>query len=432
MKKKSIIPDFIKGETISGIFLIISSIIALIWANSSASDSYHHFWHEQIISFSISSFYIQGNFHTFINDGLMAIFFFVIGLEIKREIIGGELKSIKSAAMPITAALGGMLVPALIFTAFNYTNPINSAGWGIPMATDIAFALGIMSLLGKKVPLNLKVFLTALAIADDLGAIVVIALFYTSQIHFEQLIIASAALIVLAAANIIGVRKTSFYAIIGIAFVWLAFFYSGVHATIAGVLVAFVIPARPKINEETYLKKIKKFIDTFFKTKANDNRLLTSDQYQILEEIEKINSDALTPLQRLEHALHPYTSFVILPLFALANAGVHFDGGFFNLLIHPIALGVIFGLVLGKLIGISLFSELVYRLKLGSFPEGVSRKHIIGAGLLAGIGFTMSIFISDLAFQDAAIQVQAAKAGIFAASVIAALLGSLVLLSTKK
>lgn len=431
MQKKSLLPDFIKGETISGIFLIISTLVALVWANSDYSDSYHHFWHEQIISFSISSFNIQGSFHTFINDGLMAIFFFVIGLEIKREVIGGELKSIKSAAMPITAALGGMLIPALIFTIFNYTNPSNSSGWGIPMATDIAFALGIMSLLGKKVPLNLKVFLTALAIADDLGAIVVIALFYTSQIHFEQLIIASVALIVLATANIIGVRKTSFYAIIGIVFVWLAFFYSGVHATIAGVLVAFVIPARPKINEETYLKKIKKYIDTFFKTKANDNRLLTNDQYQILEEIEKINSDALTPLQRLEHALHPYTSFVILPLFALANAGVHFDGGFFNLLIHPIALGVIFGLVLGKLIGISLFSELVYRLKLGNFPEGVNRKHIIGAGLLAGIGFTMSIFISDLAFQDAAIQVQAAKAGIFAASIIAALLGSIVLLRIK-
>jgi len=420
------ITKFVKEESWGGILLILSTIAALIWANSSAYESYHYFWHEIKLNISIGDYALSGNLHHFINDGLMALFFFTIGLEIKREIIGGELTSFKKASLPIVAAVGGMVVPAFIYILINGGNSDFSHGWGIPMATDIAFALGLLSLLGEKVPLNLKVFLTALAIADDLGAIIVIAIFYTESINFNELLNAAIGITVLGIANFYGVRRTTFYATVGILIVWLAFIFSGVHATIAGVLVAFTIPARPKISEESFLERLSVKFDKFRSYLPNDNSLLTKNQSNIVESIEKLSSDAHTPLQKMEHALHPIVAFIILPLFALANAGVHVEGDILSLLFHPVSLGIIAGLVLGKMLGIKLFTLFMVKTKIAQLPEGVTGRHILGASLLAGIGFTMSIFVSDLAFADPQM-VQIAKVGIFAASFISAVAGYLVL-----
>lgn len=424
------ITHYIKEESLGGILLIISTIIALIWANS--SESYHHFWHEIYIHFSVGDFTINHSIGHWINDGLMAIFFFTVGLEIKREVMGGELSTLKKASLPIVAALGGMLVPALIYAAFNYNHPQFSSGWGIPMATDIAFALGLMALLGDKVNINLKIFLTALAIADDLGAILVIAIFYTESIDINELITAFGFMAVLIAANKFGVRRTAFYALVGLFGVWTSFLFSGVHATIAGVLIALTIPARPKINEVQFISNIKKKIQKFEDTNPNEVSLLTSNQAHIIEDIDSLADDAHTPLQKLEHSLHPITSFFILPIFALANAGIHVEGKIADMLISPIALGITAGLVLGKVIGITAFSWVAIKLKIAKLPQGTNWREITGASMLAGIGFTMSIFVAELAFDDAKV-IQMAKIGIFAASIIAAILGlSLLSKSSKK
>lgn len=424
------ITKFVKEESWGGILLILATIAAMIWANSSAYASYHYFWHEVYLSISIGSFSLSGNLHNFINDGLMALFFFTIGLEIKREIIGGELTSLKKASLPIVAAIGGMVVPALLFIAINGGNADFRNGWGIPMATDIAFALGILSLLGEKVPLNLKVFLTALAIADDLGAIIVIAIFYTENINVNELLNAAIGIAVLGIANFYGARRTTFYAIIGFSIVWIAFIFSGVHATIAGVLVAFTIPARPKISEESFLERLSVKFEKFRSYIPNDNSLLTDNQSHIVDSIEKLSNDAHTPLQKLEHALHPFVAYLILPLFALANAGVHIEGDILALLFHPVSLGIIAGLVLGKMLGIKIFTYFMVKTKLAQLPDGVTSRHILGASLLAGVGFTMSIFVSDLAFADP-VMVQIAKVGIFAASLISAVAGYVVLSKAK-
>jgi len=424
------ITKFVKEESWGGILLILATIAALIWANSSAYESYHHFWHDIELGITLGDFRLSGNLHYFINDGLMALFFFTIGLELKREIIGGELTSIKKASLPIVAAIGGMVVPALVFLLINGGNVDFSQGWGIPMATDIAFALGILSLLGEKVPLNLKVFLTALAIADDLGAIIVIAVFYTENINLSELLNAAIGITVLGIANFYGARRTTFYAVIGFSIVWIAFIFSGVHATIAGVLVAFTIPARPKISEESFLERLSVKFEKFRAYIPNDNSLLTENQSHVVESIEKLSNDAHTPLQKLENALHPIVAYVILPLFALANAGVHIEGDILSLLFHPVSLGIIAGLVLGKMLGIKLFTYFMIKTKIAQLPDGITSRHILGASLLAGIGFTMSIFVSDLAFADPEM-VQIAKVGIFAASFISAVAGYVVLSKAK-
>ena len=420
------ITKFVREESLGGILLLLSTIAALIWANSAAFESYYHFWHEVKLGISLGKFHLSGSLQHFVNDGLMALFFFTIGLEIKREILGGELSSLKKASLPIVAAIGGMIAPALFFLAINGSNADFSHGWGIPMATDIAFALGVLSLLGDKVPLNLKVFLTALAIADDLGAVVVIAIFYTESIHLHELLNATIGIAVLGIANYYGMRRTTFYAVVGIVIVWIAFLFSGVHATIAGVLVAFTIPARPKISEVSFLERLSVKFDKFRAFLPNDNNLLTENQSQMLDSIEKLSHDAHTPLQKLESALHPVVAYIILPLFALANAGVHIEGNVLSLLFHPISLGIIAGLVLGKMVGIKLFSYLMIKTRLAKLPDDVTPRHILGVSLLAGIGFTMSIFVSDLAFSDPEM-VQIAKVGIFAASFISALAGYFVL-----
>lgn len=427
------ISRFINEEAYGGIFLIIATIIALFWANSTFYESYHYIWHEYKVGFVWGDIDLVASLHHWINDGLMALFFFVVGLEIKREIMGGELSSMKKASLPIAAAIGGMVLPATFYAiaVINYPEYIN--GWGIPMATDIAFALGLLAMLGSRVPLNLKIFLTALAIADDLGAVMVIAIFYTESIDYNELLYAGLCLAIMIIANLSGVRRTIFYAIIGFAGVWIAFIYSGVHATIAGVLIALTIPARTKIGETDYIDKLSHYLNKFKLEKPDDkSTLLTKQQVHLISDIEDLNKKAHTPLQKLEHALHPVTAYFILPVFALSNAGVHIDGKIIDLLVHPISLGIIAGLVLGKWLGITLFSMLVVKFKFASLPEGVNWTQIRGVAFLAGIGFTMSMFISDLAFKDEEFK-QIAKVGIMAASVTSAIIGMIWLsLSPKK
>jgi len=427
------ISHFINEEAYGGVLLIIATIAALIWANSSFYESYHHIWHELKVGFAWGELNMIASLHHWINDGLMALFFFVIGLEIKREIMGGELSTIKKASMPIAAAIGGMLIPALFYVFLTFNHPEYLEGWGIPMATDIAFALGLLAMLGSRVPLNLKIFLTALAIADDLGAVMVIAVFYTESIDFSELLYAAFFLGVLVIANFAGVRKTAFYALVGFIGVWIAFIFSGVHATIAGVLIALTIPARTKISENDYVNKLSIYLNKFKKEQPDQNStLLTKEQVHLISNIEELNNKAHTPLQKLEHALHPVTAFFILPVFALSNAGVHIDGSIVEMLIHPISLGIIAGLVLGKFLGIAFFSHLVVKLKIAALPEGVTWNHIYGAAFLAGIGFTMSMFISDLAFKDDEFK-QIAKVGIMSASLLSAIIGMVWLsVGTKK
>jgi NhaA family Na+:H+ antiporter len=416
------IRKFIQQESFGGFLLIGVTIIAVVWANSSYYHVYDYIWHDIKMGVSFGDFELNANFHHWVNDGLMAIFFFVIGLEIKREVAGGELSSFKRAILPLGAAIGGMFVPALVYVAFNYDNPQNIDGWGIPMATDIAFALGLLSLLGNRVSPNLKIFLTALAIADDLGAILVIAFFYTESIEMTEIINAVIFIGVLFGANRLGIRNMAFYAIIGIAGIWLSFIYSGVHATIAGVLIALTIPGKSKISGRQYIDKLKNLLQGSKLAKTDEVGMLSNEEVHSLDEVVKITNDAESPAQKLEHLLHPVSAFFILPLFALANAGVRIEGSLIEMLFHPISLGIIAGLILGKLIGISLFTHLIVKMKISSLPTGVDFKQIYGAALLAGIGFTMSIFISDLAFTDAH-QIQIAKVGVFAASILAAILG---------
>ncbi len=420
------IMNFIKVETLGGFLLILSTLAALIWANSGYYDSYHHLWEEFTTGFSFGDFELKGTLHQWINDGLMAVFFFTVGLEIKREVLAGELSSVKKASLPIVAAVGGMLIPAAFYSFIAFHNPDYIHGWGIPMATDIAFALGILSLLGNKVNVNLKIFLTALAIADDLGAIMVIAIFYTETINVMQLVNAGIFLVVLFAANRLGVRRATFYAIVGMAGVWLSFIFSGIHASIAGVLIALTIPVRTKISESKYIAGLENLLSKFRQSKPNNSSLLTQKQAHLISDIESLSDDAHTPLQKLEHALHPVVAFIILPLFALSNAGVHIQGNIFEILIHPVALGIMAGLILGKFLGISIFSRIMVGLKLAQLPEGVNWRQIYGMAFLAGIGFTMSIFIADLAFADKNM-VEIAKVGIFAASFISAVLGVIIL-----
>ena len=349
------ISRFINEEAYGGVLLIIATIIALIWANSAFYDSYHYIWHEYKVGFVWGNIDFVASLHHWINDGLMALFFFVVGLEIKREVMGGELSSLKKASLPIAAAIGGMILPATFYAiaVINYPEYIN--GWGIPMATDIAFALGLLAMLGNRVPLNLKIFLTALAIADDLGAVLVIAIFYTESIDYNELLYAGICLVILIAANFSGIRRTIFYAIIGFAGVWIAFIYSGVHATIAGVLIALTIPARTKIGEAAYIDKLTNYLNKFKLEKPDDkSTLLTKEQVHVISEIQDLNKEAHTPLQKFEHSLHPVTAYFILPVFALSNAGVHIDGKVIDMLVHPISIGIICGLIFGKFIGISL------------------------------------------------------------------------------
>lgn len=420
------IQEFLHKEASGGILLIACTIVALIWANSPFADSYHHLWYTYL-SIDLGGLGLKYSIHHWINDGLMVIFFFVVGLEIKRELLVGELSSVKKASLPIAAALGGMIFPALIYTIFNMGSE-GSSGWGIPMATDIAFVVGILALLGKRVPLALKIFILALAIVDDIGAVLVIAVFYTSQISFVSLMIAAGLLILLVVMNKMGVRNLLIYTLVGIA-LWLAFLKSGVHATVAGVLLAFTIPASARINTKKFTYESGSLIHDFDNAGEHGSDVLTnSERLSIVEQIENNCEKILTPLQRFEHDLHPWVSFFIMPVFALANAGVTIGSGLSSALTHPVSIGIILGLFIGKQIGIFSFSYLAVKLKLAAEPEGVSWMKIYAASILAGIGFTMSLFIANLAFNSPEL-LNISKVGILSGSLLSGIIGFVVLKS---
>ena len=426
------IQRFIQQEKSGGLVLGLSVILALILANTGLSEAYHHFF-EQKIGFNFNGQdYFNYSIHHWINDGLMSIFFFVVGLELKREIVAGELANPRKALLPIIAAIGGMIVPALIYFAFNSSGDV-SKGWGIPMATDIAFALGVLYLLGNRIPLALKVFLTALAIVDDLGAVLVIAFFYTSDISFISLGLGFFFLLLMYIGNRAGIRNILFYAILGILGVWVAFLLSGVHATIAAVLAAFVIPSGVKIKEHIYIQRVQTYLEKFRSADANDEvPTLTNEQLHILEDITEDTNKAIPPLQKLEHALHPWVTFFIIPVFALANAGVSFlDLDTETLFNTNVALGVGLGLFLGKVIGVVGFTWLSIQFKITPKPEGMNFINLLGLGLLAAIGFTMSLFVTSLAFTHELYMTQA-KIGIFSASILGGLLGYFVLSRNNK
>lgn len=413
--------QFIRREKSAGIILGLSVVAALALANSPWSDAYFHFFEHRLGFLVDGEPYLDYSLHHWINDGLMSMFFFVVGLELKREFIGGELADPRHTLLPIGAAVAGMLVPALIYTALNAGTPA-AGGWGIPMATDIAFSLAIVYVLGDRVPLAAKVFLTTLAIVDDLGAVVVIALFYTSEISLVNLGVGVAFLALMLSANKLGVKNVVFYGIIGIGGVWTAFLMSGIHATIAAVLAAFAIPADARLPEAEYLKRAAAHLRDFAGMRPNGVATLDEEQVEVIARMRDDTRDAIPPSQRLEHAMHPFVSFVVMPVFALANAGVSFGGLDADTVCSTwVAPGVALGLLAGKPLGIVLSVLLLTRMGV-TRPAGLTLRRIVGLGFLASIGFTMSMFISTLAFTDATMLLQA-KLGIFAASIAGGAIG---------
>ena len=420
---------FITHSSTSGIVLFAAALIAIVLSNSPLADSFHHLWE---INFSIgfADWQLSKSLHHWINDGLMSIFFFVVGLELKREIISGELSNPSNAILPIAAAIGGMVVPASIFLFFNPSGEMHM-GWGIPMATDIAFALGVLYLLGDRVPISVKIFLTVLAIADDLGAVLVIAFFYTSDINTMSLLIGAGFMAVLISANLLGVRSTLFYGIVGIGGLWFAILMSGVHATIAAVLAAFTIPARVKYTEPEFERKLHILMTLFRRAAQSNSRTITHRQLNILTKIRYITKEAQTPLQLLEHAMHPMVAFIIMPIFALANAGISLSAESLANLTSNVTMGVFFGLLAGKFIGVVGATSLLIKLKVAALPTGFTKRHLMGIGMLAGIGFTMSLFIAGLAFENQ-IFVEEAKMGIMFGSLLAGLIGYFIIRTASK
>jgi NhaA family Na+:H+ antiporter len=412
--------EFAAIQASGGIVLLACTVIALVWANSPAWHSYEALWHTPFGA-SVAGVALVQPLHFWINDGLMAVFFFVVGLEIKREILAGELSRPRQAMLPIAGALGGMLLPAALYFALNSSGDA-ARGWGVPMATDIAFAIGIMALLGDRVPAALKVFLTALAIVDDLGAVLVIAMFYTDTLRWANLGAAAVLLVLLIAANRTGVRAAPVYGVVGAA-VWLLFLSSGVHATIAGVLVAMTVPARVRIDRDRFLAEARSHGAEFAAAQpAGAPGFASAGQLHALAALERACERAGTPLQRLEHGLHPWVSFLIMPLFALANAGVRVLGGGEPLGNVPVILGIGLGLVVGKPLGITALAWLAVRTGAAEKPEGTSWAQLAGVACLGGIGFTMALFIAALAF-DGTTLLPAAKVGVLGASVVAGVLG---------
>lgn len=426
--------SFISQSSTGGIVLIISAAVAIFMANSPWADWYHDIWEYKILLGLDENLRLDKSLHHWINDGLMAVFFFVIGLELKREIVAGELSTPKNAILPIFAGIGGMVFPALIYTCFN-GNSTTAAGWGIPMATDLAFALAVLHLLGKRVPASLKIFLTAFAIVDDLGSVLVIAMFYTADISVVNLLVGLGFLVVLGISNIIGVRNIFYYALLGIGGVWLFFLLSGVHATIAAILVAFTIPATTKINEFHFIKRMNAYLEKFKNADPNDKPTLTPEQLHILDDMGTLTRKAMTPLQKLEHDMHPVVAFIIMPVFALANAGVSMGGNLLEEVTGNVAMGVAIGLLVGKMIGIFGVSALLLKLRLVPMPRGVTYKHLFGLGLVSAIGFTMSLFINELAFgpmgQEGHQYISQAKIGIIIASLVGGISGFLLLRTTR-
>ncbi len=418
---------FVHDEAFGGILLLACAIVALGWANSPWKESYFDLWNAEVTLGTIQLHLTETLGH-WVNDGLMAIFFFVVGLEIKREVLVGELASPRRAALPAVAALGGALIPAAMYLAINAGHE-GSEGWGVPMATDIAFALGILALLGDRVPLGLKVFLTALAIVDDLLAVVVIAIFYSGDIAWGSFGAAAAILAVLAVANRRNIRHPAVYAVLGTG-LWIAIFDSGIHATVAGVLLAFTIPSRMRMDPVAFVARGRRLLDVFDHAGPDqESILINSERQEALAELEDALEGVGAPLHRMEHALHPWVAFAIVPLFALANAGVTIGGDLGETMGNRVTFGVLLGLVAGKLIGITLAAWISVRAGVTTLPESVTWRHLHGAAVLAGIGFTMSLFVADLAFAggEEAHLLTSAKLGIVGASIFAGLAGWLVL-----
>lgn len=426
---KEPLAKFIKLETSSSIILFIATVSALVLANSPLSESFLGIWNKYI-TISLPGIELSKPVIKWINDGLMAVFFFLIGLEIKRELVAGELNSFKKASLPLFAAIGGMIFPAVLFSILNYGEP-GSQGWGIPIAADIAFSLGILQLLGKRVPIGLKVFLMAFAIIDDLGAVLVIAFFYSSNLVWAYIGIGLVLVALLFVLSYLGYYSKYFFFLIGV-IVWVLFLKSGIHATIAGVLLALTIPIRRKTNTKIFYNEAKEALEMFITDCNNDKNqttILTSNQLIAIEEIEDLAEKTAPPLQYLEHSLHGWVSYVIMPLFAFANAGVVFNFGGdsnFNLSMN-IALSMIFG----NAVGIFLFSYLSIKLKISEIPKNVTLKMLGGISILGGLGFTMSLFINNLAFDDQLL-INSAKMGILIGSVVAGVIGYLVLRGTLK
>ncbi|HGZ70993.1 MAG TPA: Na+/H+ antiporter NhaA, partial [Nitratifractor sp.] len=397
------------------------TLLALILANSPLAESHAHFFHTTI-DFNVGSWKLSHTIHHWINDGLMAIFFFIIGLEIKREITVGELSNIKVAILPILAAIGGMLFPALIYLAIN-SGSAGVNGWGIPMATDIAFAISALVILGKRVPASLVTFLVALAIVDDLGAVLVIALFYTEQIHTLPLILAGGSFLILVMFNRFGIHMVLPYFIVGL-LMWFFMLESGVHATIAGVIAAMAIPSKPKEAPANFSKQTKKLLNEYESYPVCSNHTIDERQKAILLRIKDNINGIGTPASRLEHDLHLPVALVVIPLFALANAGIAIDfSSIGSTIMEPVSLGIIMGLIFGKVLGIFGVAWLAIKMRIATLPQGSSMNQIFGVAFLGGIGFTMSIFVADLAFVNTPELIFQAKVGILTASLFAGLFG---------
>ena len=425
--------EFIHQQTTSGLLLMSMAIVALILANGPLANDYAHIMHT-MISLGIGSAQFEMSLHHLINDGVMALFFFVVGLELKREILVGELANLRNATLPIGAAIGGMIIPALIYFA---VNPEGDAkiGWGIPMATDIAFAIGALAILASRVPKALITFLVALAIVDDLGAVVVIAIFYTDTIVLGPLFVATGLVALLIMFNLSGVRKSLPYMIIG-ALLWYALLQSGIHATLAGILTAFTIPAVPRYQPERFSASVKELMQKFDASHEEGKSIMTNDKLRaVVQTLENGVHSVEAPLQRLEHAWHIPVAYLVIPIFALANAGIPIEvDSLGETMSHPVMVGVTLGLVLGKFIGITGISWLLLKLGVATLPKDTRFTQIAGVSLLAGIGFTMSIFVAELGFAGQAENLLMAKTGVLAASIFAGVAGFiwLYLVSDKK
>lgn len=418
--------EFVHAEASSGILLMACTVAALVIANSGLLPLYESILHTKI-TIGTEAYNISHTLHHWINDGLMALFFFTVGLEIKREILVGELADRRQAILPIAGAIGGMVVPALIYVLLNNGTDAIS-GWGVPMATDIAFALGVLAILGKRIPRALVGFLLALAIVDDLGAVLVIAAFYTEQINMTALAFAAVMFIGLIFSNLVGIRRPLPYIVFGL-LLWLGMLESGVHATLAGVITALTVPANSLCSSEPFVRRMRQ-LNTKYESLGDTSLHIMqhAEKQKILQSMENFVHCMESPLQRMEHKLHIWVSFLIIPIFALANAGIPIElASLGTILVHPVTLGVIAGLIIGKLLGIIGFSWLVLKFGWSRLPQGVNLKQIAGVSLLAGIGFTMSIFIAGLAFTSQEYLLNA-KIGILAASLLAGVGGYVALL----
>ena len=417
----TIFQRFFRTETLGGLVLLGFGVAALAIANSPLAPTYHHLW-EIPLTVGIAPHELSLSLHEWINDGLMAVFFLLVGLEIKRELLTGELSSVRQAALPIACAIGGMVVPALIYLIFNFRGP-GAHGWGIPMATDIAFALGALNLIAPRAPIGAKVLLTALAIVDDMGAVLVISLFYSHTIVWSALGGAAMTLLVLAGFNLIGIRRLWPYLLGGVV-LWCFVHSSGVHATIAGVALAFTIPANSRINALEFSREARSLLDRFDRRETGDYAVLTSKgQQETVFALKRASGSVTAPVLRLEHALHNFSAFVVMPLFAFANAGVKIE---LSLQHSEIVFGILAGLLLGKPLGVIVFALVAVMTGIATLPQSVNWRSLLGYGCLAGIGFTMSLFIDMLAFEDAAL-VDAAKRGIIAGSLLAGIAGAVLL-----